>query len=152
MGANSVKKDLFTIKRGINRQVYDNLNFIIPPPGMFFEWPDIDTPPLPLNHRVTRGYAPLKNGGSTIRNLRLKVCNGSVKFPRLPAYKIEVRRVCVCVCEGLRVVCFEDKRGGKGGDRERERGEERGGSIGRGRREEETRRGGKGGSKVGQDR
>ena len=65
---------------------------------MFFEWPDIDTPPLPLNHRVTRGYAPLKNGGSTIRNLRLKVCNGSVKFPRLPAYKIEVRRVCVRIC------------------------------------------------------
>lgn len=60
--------------------------------------------------------------------------------------------MCVCVCRGLRVVCFEDKRGGKGGDRERERGEERGGSIGRGRREEETRRGGKGGSKVGQDR
>lgn len=120
MGANSVKKDLFTIKRGINRQVYDNLNFIIPPPGMFFEWPDIDTPLLPLNHRVTRGYAPLKNGWSTIRNLRLKVCNGSVKFPRLPAYKIEVRRVCVCVCEGLRVVCFEDKGGGKRGDRERE--------------------------------
>lgn len=46
--------------------------------------------------------------------------------------------VCVCVCRGLRVVCFEDKRGGKGGDRERERGEERGGSIGRERREEET--------------
>lgn len=56
------------------------------------------------------------------------------------------------MCRGLRVVCFEDKRGGKGGDRERERGEERGGSIGRGRREEETRRGGKGGFKVGQDR
>lgn len=142
MGANSVKKDLFTIKRGINRQVYDNLNFIIPPPGMFFEWPDIDTPPLPLNHRVTRGYAPLKNGGSTIRNLRLKVCNGSVKFPRLPAYKIEVRRVCVRICalfvlrtrgEGKEEIEKERERRRKGWlDRKRKK---------RGRNEERRKRG-----------
>lgn len=109
---------------------------------MFFEWPDIDTPPLPLNHRVTRGYAPLKNGGSTIRNLRLKVCNGSVKFPRLPAYKIEVRRVCVRICalfvlrtrgEGKEEIEKERERRRKGWlDRKRKK---------RGRNEERRKRG-----------
>lgn len=64
---------------------------------------------------------------------------------RPSVYKIEVRRARSSVCGSARCLFSRTRRGKEEGKEEVEREREKKGSIGRGRREEETEEGGKGG-------